>query len=98
MAISQFFWLLTYVPVIPASPVQLGLAVWVLIPQNEGEKVVYMILSGYFKQFEQFITLYRNMFFEFVFRTVLSLARVTTDYCLTRIRSEQLIEIRKVTE
>lgn len=49
VAVSQFFWLLAYIPVIPASPVQLGLAIWILIPQNEGEKVVYMVLSGYFK-------------------------------------------------
>jgi hypothetical protein len=30
--VSQLFWLLAYIPFIPASPVQLGLAIWILIP------------------------------------------------------------------
>lgn len=83
---------------LPASPVKLGLAIWILIPQNEGERVVYLILSGYFKQFEEKVTLYRNLFFEFFFKGTLLLTKVTAEYCLVRVRSQKLEEFRKISK
>lgn len=53
MVVSQLFWLLGYVPFIPATPVQFGLAIWILIPQNEGEKVMYLVMTNHFMKFEE---------------------------------------------
>jgi len=74
------------------------LAIWILIPQNEGEKVMYLILSSYFTQFEQKITWIRNAFFEIVLKVVLNLAFHTSDYCRTRVSPEKLVDMRKVSE
>jgi hypothetical protein len=78
--------------------VQLGLAVWILIPQNKGEKVVYLVLSEYLLKFEETMTSWRNAIFETIFKVVLNLALFTSNYCLTRIPSEQLVNLRKITE
>ena len=90
--------MLTYVPFIPASPVQLGLAIWILIPQNRGEKVVYLVLSEYLFKFEESMTSWRNAIFETIFITVLNLALITSNHCLKRISSDKLVSLRKITE
>ena len=56
MVVSQLFWILSYVPFVPATPVQLAIAIWILIPNNEGERVMYMVMSSYFEQFEKKMT------------------------------------------
>lgn len=63
MVLSQFFWCLTYIPFVPATPVQLVLSLWILLPNNEGEKVVYLAMSGYLTQFEVKATYVKYSFF-----------------------------------
>jgi hypothetical protein len=60
--------------------------------------VVYLVLSGYFAKFEEGMTKWRNAFFETIFKAVLTLALFTSNYCLSRISSSQLVELRKITE
>jgi hypothetical protein len=97
MVISNLFWLLVLIPFVPATPVQLWLAIWILIPQNEGEKVVYLAMSSQLLKFEEKMTYWRHIFFEAILNLVLQLARVTCAYCLPKISSETLVEMRKLT-
>ena len=98
MVVSQFFWCLTYIPFVPATPVQLVLAVWILLPNNEGEKVVYLAMSGYLSQFEIKVTHVKYSFFSYILKFVLKLSHSTSDYCATRISSERLAEFRDITK
>ena len=91
MVVSQCFWLLSYVPFVPATPVQFGLAVWILIPQNEGEKVMYLILSDHFVKFESYMTIARNGIFECLLLCTLKFALLVTSYCQSRVSSEKLV-------
>ena len=59
---------------------------------------MYLIMSSYFAQFEQKMTIIRNGFFEIVLNIVLKLALHTCDYCRTRVDPEKLLDMRKVTE
>ena len=93
MVLSKVSWILTYIPFIPPQPFRLGLSFWVLLPQNEGEKVLYLVLSSYFVQFEEKITKLRNGFFEVILKGVLKMAYHTSDYCCTRIDAQKLVEL-----
>ena len=49
MVCSQIFWVLDWIPFLPgAALIKLGIAIWILIPQNEGERVMYMIFESRF--------------------------------------------------
>ena len=98
MVLSKCYWIMSYVPFIPATPVQLWISIWVLLPQNEGEKVMYLVLSSYFAKFEEKITVLRNGFFIIVLKIVLSLAFHATAYCCTRIDPQKLANLREVSE
>lgn len=92
------FWIMTYVPFIPATPVQLGLGIWILVPYNEGEKVMYLVLSGYFIKFEEKMTYFRSGYLRVVLLGTLKLAVVITEYCATRVASDKLIDLQELTE
>ena len=98
MVLSKFYWVMTYIPFIPATPVQLWISVWVLLPQNEGEKVMYLVLSSYFAKFEEKITFVRNIFFVIILKVVLNLAFHVSDYCCTRIDPQKLVDLRNISE
>ena len=98
MVISQLFWILSYVPFIPAYPVQLGLGIWILLPQNEGEKVMYLVLSGYFIKFESKMTSYRSSYLSVALTGTLKLTQIVTQYCATRVDSEKLADFAELTE
>ena len=98
MVLSKFYWIMTYIPFIPATPVQLWLSIWVLLPQNEGEKVMYLVLSSYFAKFEEKITIVRNSFFVIILKVVLNLAFHVSDYCCTRIDPQKLADLRDLSE
>jgi len=98
MVVSQFFWLLAYVPFVPATPVQLMLAIWILIPQNEGEKVMYLVFSDYFMKFETKMTSIGGFFFTSTLNVVLKFAVIVTDYCARRTLPQKLIELQLLTE
>jgi hypothetical protein len=85
MVVSKLFWVLSWIPFIPATPIELGIAIWILIPQNEGEKVMYLVLTTYFVQFEEKMTMTRNGFFEIILKIVLTLTMHTAEYCRTRV-------------
>ena len=98
MVVSKCFWLLEYLPFLPATPCKLAIAIWILIPQNEGEKVIYLVLTGYFSKFEEHMTKARNAFFDVVLFVVLKTALWVTEYSRTSISVDKLIDLRKVTE
>ena len=98
MVLSKCYWVMSYIPFIPATPVQLWISIWVLLPQNEGEKVMYLVLSSYFAKFEEKITVARNSFFVIVIKVVLKLAFYVSDYCCTRIDPQRLPELRNISE
>jgi hypothetical protein len=49
---SNLVWLLAYVPLLPTSPIKLFFGLWVLLPQYQGESVVYLCLSDQLHSFE----------------------------------------------
>ena len=59
---------------------------------------MYLILSSYFTQFEQKMTICRNAFFEIVLNVVLTVAYHVSDYCRTRVDPEKLVDMRKISE
>ena len=83
---------------VPATPVQLLLAIWILIPFNQGEKAMYVIMSSYLEMFETKMTSTRDYFFETLLFCILTVARSTSNYCSTRISSSYLSKMRQITE
>ena len=59
---------------------------------------MYLVLSSYFVQFEEKITVFRNGFFEIILKGVLKLAFHTSDYCCTRIDAQKLVELQQISE
>jgi hypothetical protein len=98
MVISQLFWILGYIPFIPAYPVQLGLGIWILLPKNEGEKVMYLVMSDYFIKFEQKMTHYRSSYLSIILLGTLKLALIITDYCASKVSSDRLVDFAEFTE
>lgn len=98
LIVSKFFWILTYIPFVPATPFQFILALWILLPQNEGEKVIYLMLSSYFVKFEEKMTKFRSIYLVLLLTTVLKVAVFITEYCSKRIAAEKLSELRSMTE
>jgi len=74
------------------------LAIWILLPQNEGEKVIYLLLSSYFVNFEEKVTAFRGKYLVLVHSAVLQIAVFTTDYCSRRVDASQLGELRQKSE
>jgi len=63
MVLSQFFWVISYIPFLPPNPLQLMLVVWILVPHHKGEAVVYLILEGQLEKFEKVMLRVRNAIF-----------------------------------
>ena len=98
IVLSHLFWLLAYIPMLPTTAVELGLAFWILLPNNSGEKAVYGLFSNQFIKFEDSVTQFKHMVFDaFLFRT-LYITSMLTDYCSTRISSKKLLKCRQMTE
>ena len=51
IVLDHVFWVLAYIPMLPTTAIQLALAFWILIPNNQGEKAVYGMLSTWFDKF-----------------------------------------------
>lgn len=98
MVCSQIFWILDWIPFLPgASLIKLGVATWILIPQNEGERVIYMIFQNYFTQFEQKVTEVRFFYLFYLLKGVLKLALFFTEYCVKRVSPDKLPEFQMIT-
>ena len=94
MVCSQIFWVLDWIPFLPgAALIKLGIAIWILIPQNEGERVMYMIFESRFTQFEQKFTGIRQVYLATVLKGVLKLALFVTEYCTKRVADDKLAEL-----
>mmetsp|Transcript_23293 Transcript_23293/g.31129 ORF Transcript_23293/g.31129 Transcript_23293/m.31129 type:complete len:142 (+) Transcript_23293:81-506(+) len=96
MVCSQLFWVLEWIPFIPAAPVQLAVAIWILIPQNEGEKVIYLMLQGYFTKFEEKMTAFRYVYLSLVLKGMLKSALFFAEYCSKRVAPDSLPDFQLI--
>ena len=71
---------------------------WILIPQNEGEKVMYLFLSSYLTTFERKMTYVRGTYLAVVLKAILKLAALVTGYCAVRVSPETLHEVKQTTD
>ena len=83
---------------LPTTAVELGLAFWILLPNNSGEKAVYGLFSNQFIRFEDYVTQLRHLIFDTILFRLLQYTSFMTDYCSTRISSKRLLECRQMTE
>jgi len=50
--LSHCTWLIDLVPLLPMGPIKLFLGLWILMPNYQGETVVYLCVSEYLAKFE----------------------------------------------
>ena len=98
MVLTWMFWILDYVPFIPATPIVIGMTIWILHPKYKGEGVAYLIMSDYFNKFEEKMRIMRNTFFESILWLFLFLASFFVEHCRTKTSNLKLLELRKYTE
>ena len=98
MVLSHLFWVLNYVPILPPSPIKLFFSLWILLPQNEGEAVAYVILQGYFVEFERRMTGVRNAIFENLLLAALAVAKFFVDHVRAKVGDESVKKLRAYTQ
>lgn len=98
MVVSQFFWVISYLPFLPPNPIQLILVVWILVPTHKGEAVVYLVLESYLLKFEYGMRYIRNYISEKILFVVLTIAEFTVTNLKSRTSYEMAKYFREVTE
>ena len=59
---------------------------------------MYLVMTSYFMKFEESMTHARNLLFESLLYGTLKFALLVSGYCKSRVSSEKLVELRKITE
>ena len=59
---------------------------------------MYLVLTSYFVKFEESMTQARNVIFESLLYGTLKFALFVAGYCKSRVSSDKLVELRKITE